>query len=169
MLCIFSGLPGTGKTELSLYLARELGAVHVRIDSIEQALRDGGITDVGPVGYVAGYRVAADQLQLGLSVVADSVNPLDITRAAWRQVARDAGVAWRDIEVICSDLSEHRRRVEERESRIPGLRLPTWADVMAREYHDWDGEGGVSDRVVIDTAGQTPAESKRELMRLLHL
>jgi predicted kinase len=38
MLIIFGGLPATGKTTLSRALARELGAVHVRIDTIEQAI-----------------------------------------------------------------------------------------------------------------------------------
>lgn len=38
MLIILGGLPGVGKTTL----AGAIGAVHVRIDSIEQALRDAG-------------------------------------------------------------------------------------------------------------------------------
>lgn len=35
VLYVFAGLPATGKTTLSRLLARELGAVHVRVDSIE--------------------------------------------------------------------------------------------------------------------------------------
>ena len=38
MLVIFAGLPGTGKTSIARDLARELGAVYLRIDSIEQAI-----------------------------------------------------------------------------------------------------------------------------------
>jgi predicted kinase len=38
MLLILGGLPGTGKTTIARELARKLGVVHVRIDSIEQAL-----------------------------------------------------------------------------------------------------------------------------------
>jgi len=34
MLIIFGGLPGVGKTTIARKLARHLGAVHVRIDSI---------------------------------------------------------------------------------------------------------------------------------------
>src|SRR5829696_8354734 len=72
VLYIFAGLPGVGKTTLARRLARELGAVHLRIDSIEQALRaaGGGVGAVtGPEGYLVAYRVAADNLRLGLSVV----------------------------------------------------------------------------------------------------
>jgi predicted kinase len=42
VLIILAGLPGTGKTTIARLLARRLGAVHVRIDSIEQAIRDSG-------------------------------------------------------------------------------------------------------------------------------
>jgi predicted kinase len=55
MFIIFSGLPGSGKTAIALELARQLGAVHVRIDSIEQAIRDSGVRS-GPLED-AGYRV----------------------------------------------------------------------------------------------------------------
>jgi predicted kinase len=39
MLYILGGLPATGKTELSKFLASSLGAVHIRIDTIEQELK----------------------------------------------------------------------------------------------------------------------------------
>ena len=39
MLIIFGGLPSTGKTMIATELAGQLGAVYLRIDSIEQALR----------------------------------------------------------------------------------------------------------------------------------
>ena len=39
-LVIFSGLPGAGKTTLSQALSRTLPSVHLRIDTLEQALRD---------------------------------------------------------------------------------------------------------------------------------
>jgi len=40
VLVIFGGLPGVGKTTIAQELARQIGAMHVRIDSIEQAIRD---------------------------------------------------------------------------------------------------------------------------------
>jgi predicted kinase len=51
---------------------------------------------------------------LGQSVVADSVNPLTATREAWRAVAASANFPIIEVEIICSDLEEHRRRVESR-------------------------------------------------------
>ena len=141
MLIIFAGLPGVGKTTIARELAEKLGAVYLRIDSIEQALRDSGAV-IGPIndsGYQIAYALAGDNLRLGRTVVADSVNSLRITREAWREVAREAGVASVEIEIKCSDSDEHRRRVEGRASDIQGLEL-TWAEVMAREYEPWDRE-----------------------------
>jgi predicted kinase len=145
VLIIFGGLPGTGKTTLARELARQTGAVFVRIDSIEEAIRESGVL-TGPIqdaGYRAAYAIAEDNLRAGLTVVADSVNPLRITRAAWRAVAERAGAQAVEIEVCCSDAAEHRRRVESRPS-------PTWQEVLDRAYEPWEGE-----HLVIDTAGRT--------------
>ena len=160
MLYIFGGLPGTGKTVLSRELARQRRAVHLRIDTIEQALRSAGHMLRGPEGYRVAYEIAADNLRLGQAVVADSVNPLPVTREAWLTVAQRCGVPWVEIELICSDRAEHRRRVESRSSDVPGLRLPSWTEVVEREYAAWDRP-----HVVVDTAGQTVEESVAVLFR----
>jgi predicted kinase len=44
LLVEFSGLPGTGKSTLAGWLAREKGAVWLRIDEIENAMRRNGLT-----------------------------------------------------------------------------------------------------------------------------
>ena len=162
MLYIFAGLPGTGKSTLAQRLARAQQAVHLRIDTIEQSLREVGCLINGPEGYVVAYRLAADNLRLGLRVVADSVNPLPVTRVAWREVARHAGVPFVEIEVICSNAAEHRARVETRATDIAGLRLPTWAEVVRRAYEPWDAA-----HLVIDTAGQPVEQSVAALQRVL--
>jgi predicted kinase len=120
MLVILGGLPGTGKTTLARSLARELHAVHLRIDSIEVALHRAGVTSVSDEGYRIAYALAEDNLKLGLTVIADSVNPIAITRDAWRAVARRANVRAIDVEIVCSDVEEHRLRVESRTSDIDG-------------------------------------------------
>jgi predicted kinase len=92
MLIVFAGLPGAGKTTIARTLAQKLGAVHLRIDTIEQALRSSRVlkSDVGPAGYLVAQRVAEENLRIGRLVVADSVNPLQVTRGAWRAVAEQA-------------------------------------------------------------------------------
>ena len=153
MLVVLSGLSGVGKTTVARELARVLGAVHLRIDSIEQALRRDGVAVQGE-GYNVAYAVAEDNLRLGRIVVADCVNPLPLTRGEWRAVASRAGVRALEVEVVCSDVVEHKRRVESRTADIPGHRLPTWSEVVDRDYRGWD-----SPRLVIDTARLSVRES----------
>jgi len=149
MLIILGGLPGTGKTTVARELARQLDAVHIRIDSIEQALRDSGLTDdaIYDAGYRVGYAVAQDNLRVGRIVIADSVNPIPASRDAWRAVAARAGTRALDVEMVCSNRERHRERVETRVADIPGHRVPTWQEVVDRYYHPWQG-----DRLVIDTS-----------------
>lgn len=74
-------------------------------------------------------------LRLGQTVVADSVNPLAITRDAWRKTAASASVAIFEVEVICSNADEHRRRLEARRDDTPPV---TWAQVVENRYEAWD-------------------------------
>lgn len=120
MLYIFGGLPGIGKTTLSAALAHRSNAVYIRIDTIEQAVRDSGLGGSGSTGYIVGYKLASENLRLGAKVVVDSVNPISITRKAWRDVAVHAKVSFVEIELICSNREEHRDRVESRQSDISG-------------------------------------------------
>ena len=165
MLYVFGGLPATGKSTLSRRLADLLGAVHLRIDSIEQALKDQNAMDpVGIAGYVAAYAVARDNLVLGRTVIADSVNPIEITRAAWRAVATESGSAFREIEVFCSDVAIHRQRYETRVTDIDGLTFDGWQSVLDREY-----EPVAADVLRIDTATRTIDEAFAQLRSALNV
>ena len=139
-LIAFSGLPASGKSTLARLLASRIGAVWLRIDTIEQAIRDSGVLRgaVDEAGYRAAYRVAEDNLRLGLSVVADCVNDCMLSRKAWRDVAARAGARIVEVESICTDVEEHRRRVETRKTDVPGLALPDWQAVIGREYEACD-------------------------------
>ena len=164
MLIAFGGLPGTGKTTVAQTLARRLAAVYLRIDTLEQAFiaSGDGPADVGVAGYLAAYAVASENLRLGLTVVADSVNSLHITRSAWRNVAFDAGVQIFEIELVCSDAAMHRQRVEGRKADIAGFQLPTWKSVLERQYDPWN-----SQHLLIDTANVSVEHAVETIIRSL--
>jgi len=155
-LYIFSGLPGAGKTTLARQLAQQLNATYLRIDTIEQGIRDLCRSDVESEGYCLAYRIAKDNLSIGVSVIADSCNTVSVTRDAWEAIARESEAAYLNIVILCSDRSEHKTRIESRISNVG----PLWADVENREYHAWDRP-----HIVIDTSGKSESES---LLELLH-
>lgn len=141
LLVVFAGLPGSGKSVLERGVADAIGATCLRIDTIEAAIvstltpfRD------NPVGYVVAERVAADQLASGRDVVADAVNGVAAARAGWAALAARTSAVLRFVEIRCSDVAEHRRRVEAREPEMPGQGVPTWDQVVRRRYapvHAW--------------------------------
>ncbi len=159
ILYIFAGLPASGKSTLAQELAKSTGATFLRIDSVEQGLRDLCSVDVKGEGYRLSYLIASDNLKLGNSVIADSCNPIELTRSEWEKVALDQKADFINIEVICTDQSEHKIRVENRKSEIAGLTLPSWKIVQAREYDPWHIE-----RIVIDTANRTVESCVQELL-----
>jgi predicted kinase len=100
----------------------------------------------------------SDSCAVGHTVIADSVNPPDVTREAWRNVAARAGVDAVEIELICPDRAEHRRRVEARAALVP----VTWQQVEARNYERW-----TVDHICIDTAGRDIEQSLAVLWQAL--
>jgi predicted kinase len=164
VLVILSGLPGVGKTAIARKVARRTGAVHLRIDSIEQAIRNLGVVQgsIDDAGYRVAYALAEDNLRLGRTVIADSVNPIQLTRDAWIDVARRANVQAVEIEIVCTDANEHRRRVETRTTDVSGLKLPTWNEVLAREYAPWNRV-----HLIVDTASTTLDEKAETILETL--
>ncbi len=154
ILVAFAGLPGTGKSTVAKALALASGAVLLRADTVEQAIRAALGHDPGTAGYAAMLALAAENLTLGRDVIADSVNPLAETRDAFADCARRGGARLLDVEIVCSDRAEHRRRVERRVSDVPGLVAPDWAAVETRRLDPW-----TTSRVVLDTATRSPAQA----------
>lgn len=123
--------------------------MHLRIDTIEQAMRNAGQTVAGPEGYLVARDVAREKLQLGLPVIVDAVNPIAYTRELWRVVAGETAARLLEVELVGGDIARHRRRVETRSVDVDGLKLPTWQDVLDREYEPW------ATATTLDTACRT--------------
>ena len=162
MLLIFGGLPASGKSTISKRVAQELSGVYIRVDTIEQTLRDSGLGNIYSEGYEIAYKIAAENLSLGMPVVADSVNSVGITRDAWRLIAETANVPFLEIEIICSDQEEHKRRVETRSVDVDQSARVSWVDVLTRDYEPW-----LRAHVVIDTAGVSPGQSFDTLAEII--
>ena len=158
ILFIFSGLPAVGKSTLARFLVKEFGAVYLRIDTIEQGLKDLCRINVEGEGYRLAYRIATDNLQLGNNVVADCCNLIELTRREWEEVAVNNNCCFVNIEVICSDKTEHKNRAEQRNTEVANMNLPVWDDIENREYHEWH-----KSRIVIETAGKTIKQCQTEL------
>jgi len=144
-LVAFSGRPGVGKTTVAQALCRITAAVCLR-----------------GAGYAILAELAAENLRLGNIVVADTVNPVAATRQMWRDVAQKTGARLLTVEVICSDLGVHRRRVERRVPDRPGQTVPSWDDVQNRDYEAWAEEV-----VRVDTATTPASDCAQAIARLL--
>lgn len=150
LLVVFAGLPGTGKTTLASRLSRDLRACYLRVDVVEAALTNAGLT-VGTHGYAVVHGIAASNLALGLHVVVDAVNPVPVARAGWREAASRGDAHLVFVETVLSDSIEHRRRVEGREPDIPGHVPPSWHEVQAVRWVPWD-VGRDGSRFLVETS-----------------
>jgi hypothetical protein len=109
-LIVFGGLPGTGKTTFAR-ASRKSTRRHICAStrSSKRCYLPGilqATTWVRWAGYPVAYEVAESNLLVGLMVVADSVNPLAVTRDAWRQVAATTSSEIVEIKVVCSDITD---------------------------------------------------------------
>jgi len=159
VLYIFSGLPATGKSTLAKIFSRKINAIYLRIDTIEQGIRDLCNFNVQSEGYGLAYRIIEDNLKIGNNVISDQCNPIKFTRREFNNIAIKNNCKFINIETICSDKDEHKNRIESRKTEIENLVLPTWEDIQNRKYEQWDEE-----HIVIDTANKKIEECIKELM-----
>jgi len=166
VLVVLSGPPGAGKSAVADALGRRLGAPVLSVDPIEAALLRSGIPASFETG-VAAYEVAASlaerQLRLGLTVIVDAVNSLEVARDMWRHAAVRASAPMRVIEVVCSDVETHRARLAGRTRDIHGFPEPTWDEVSNRrdEWEEWNQE-----RLVLDSVEPLDLNLDRALIHL---
>ncbi|GAB5436475.1 AAA family ATPase [Falsiruegeria mediterranea] len=136
VLMSLMGLPGVGKSTIAKQVADGTGALWLWIDQIEVAMKASHMVtdDLADGGYAAAQAVAKGALRQGFDVIADCVNPIALTRAAWRAVADDTGARLVTVELTCSDQDVHRRRIETRQVDLPGWVGPDWQAVQDRAY-----------------------------------
>ena len=135
LLVILSGLPGVGKSAVANELGRALHAPVISVDPIEAAILRSGICqspETGLAAYRVGATLAEHHLRLGLTVIADAANYLEVGRDLWRGAADAAGAEWRAVEVICSDEELHRRRLSVRRRGLEPYPEPTWESIQGR-------------------------------------
>ena len=154
---MIGGLPATGKSTVATALAGQTATPYLRVDRIEQAIVDWSPLShpLGPVGYAVAHELALEQLQLGLDVIVE-VSIRSLLPATLASTAATAGAVLIEVEVICTDEAEHRRRVKYAPRMWRGLAKPTWTAVVEREYQPWTRE-----RLVIDSTTVSP-ENRRE-------
>jgi predicted kinase len=140
-----SGLPGVGKSAIADELGRLIGAAVVSVDPIEAAILQSGVPrsfETSLAAYNVGAVVAEHQLRLGLRVIADAANYLEVGRDIWRRAAERAGTQVRVIDVRCSDEDLHRDRLLNRRRQLDLFPEPSWDAVLRRraETEPWDQE-----------------------------
>lgn len=142
MLVVISGLPGTGKTAVATEVARDLGAVQLSIDTVEDALLGAGFPrswSTGVAAYEAVRAVAEQNLDLGRTVVVDAVNDSEPARDTWRSAVATTGTPLVFVLLSLDDEDEHRRRLEGRKSNLRNVLEPTWDEVRRRRatFEPW--------------------------------
>ena len=93
LLVLMGGLPGVGKSAIADALGERLPATVISVDEIEAAMLRSGIErsfETGLAAYNAGATTAAHQLRLGLAVIADAANYLEVGRQIWCAAAERA-------------------------------------------------------------------------------
>ena len=139
---LFSGLPGTGKSELANRLAHEIHWPLLRIDDMAaclQAVMDQDTSTFWDQAIASLLLLAETQLKLGISVIADSIF-MNLDRFHARSIARQTGARFLPIYTFVSDEAIWKQRVIARfQSSDPSERVATWEQVTAQRkgYRPW--------------------------------
>jgi len=145
-LIVFSGLPGTGKSTLAEAAGQQLQVPVFAADWLLGSLTPFGgyhLDDLLKIGAELLTTLAFRQLELGQSAILDFPAEDLATRTRWRTLAHTAAAEFRVVVCVCSDLNQHRTRLERRQRGIPGWHEGgNWANVERRlaEFPPWTGE-----------------------------
>ncbi len=157
-LIVVSGLPGVGKTAVATAVAARLNGVHLSVDPVEDAMLRCDLPagwNLGVAAYEAVRTMVEANLALGHIVVVDAVNDSEAARDTWRHAASNNEVLLKFAVLTCSNLDEHRRRLEGRKRGLSQLPEPSWSQVLsrARDYAPWNCE-----HLAVDTCASSVAD-----------
>jgi hypothetical protein len=129
-LVVICGLPGTGKSSVAIPLARKLSAAYLRIEPSNKPLSTPvrSVQHRPPLVTPPGCALAGAQLRVGPLTVAKWGQPAQGYSDAWQRIATQQNCWILEAELVCSDESEHQRRVELRRTDIPKLILQHGAE-----------------------------------------
>ena len=151
-----AGLPGTGKTTFAKLSAKNLSLVYLRLDCIEVPFHKyNAASGSKGEGYDAIVNLARENLNLGLGVIVDAVNPLHLTRKLFRELAKESNANLLQFELKTTNLLLHKKRIEQRKADIAGHDLPTWEKVQNMEYEEWDESVDGPATVIFTDNGET--------------
>jgi adenylate kinase family enzyme len=157
VLFIFSGLAGSGKSTLAQNISKILNAVYLRIDTIDNVLIEQCKFNLqGGESYNLAKKIIEDNLKIGNSIISDQCNPWNMTRLEFNNVAIKNNCKYMNIEIICSDKEEHKKRIENRG-------YPKWEEINKWGYEQWNEE-----HIIIDTANKTIEECTKELLEKIN-
>lgn len=138
-LIIFSGLPGTGKSTLASRLARELQLPLLCIDDVVGEVPAGAGIPFWDSKVAILLRLVEVQLDLGLSVIVDSVF-MNMDRNHAQELARKYDARFYPIYVFVSDDEVWKQRVNERYDEMNNKDVATWERIQHQRerFRAWE-------------------------------
>ena len=138
-LVIFSGLPGTGKSTLANRLARELRWPLLCIDDVVGDVPENAGISFWDSKVKILLRLTEVQLELGLSVIVDSVF-MNLDRNHAQELARRYDAHFRPICVFISDDTVWKQRVTARYDEMNNRDVATWEWIQHQREHfrEWE-------------------------------
>ena len=133
-LVIFSGLPGTGKSTLADKLAHELRWPLLRIDDVIGEIPENPNVAFWDSKVAILLGLTETQLQLGISVIVDSVF-MNLDRNHAQVLAHTYQARFRPIYVFVSDENVWKERVTTRYRESKNNNVATWEQIQHQSGH----------------------------------